>query len=54
MRTKVININEIKYKNMLNINLNNDIIYITKKKRNIRQEMIKGYMSLLSEYINKL
>ena len=54
MQAKVINLYEIKYKNMLKINLNNDIIHIAKKKRNIRQEMIKGYMSLLSEYINKL
>ena len=54
MRAKVININEIKYKNMLNFKWSSDIMYIAKKKRNIRQEMIKGYMSLLSEYINKL
>mgnify|MGYP006976749079 CR=1 FL=1 len=54
MQAKVINLYEIKYKNMLKINLNNDIIHIAKKKRNIRQEMIKDYMSLLSEYINKI
>lgn len=52
MRVKVININEIKYKNMLKINLNNDTIYIAKKKHNIRQEMIKGYMVLLTNQIN--
>jgi len=54
MRAKVININEIKYKNMLNIRLNHDKIYIANKRRNIKHEMIKGYMSLLSEYINKI
>lgn len=55
MRAKVININEIKYKNMLHINLNDDILYIVKKvkkKRDIRQQMIKGYMKLLSDQIN--
>ena len=54
MKAKVISINEIKYKNMLNFKWSSDIIYIDKKKRDIRQEMIKGYMSLLSEYINKI
>jgi hypothetical protein len=53
MQAKVINLFEIKYKNILNIKLNNDIIYIARKKRNIRQQMIKGYMGLLSNQINK-
>lgn len=53
MSAKVISIYEIKYKNMLNINLNDDILYIVRKKRNIRQRMIKGYMELLSNQINK-
>lgn len=52
MRAKVININEIKYKNMLNFKWSSDIIYIDRKKRNIRQEMIKGYMELLTNQIN--
>lgn len=53
MRAKVININEIKYKkNMLNIDLNDDILYIVRKKRNIRQEMIKGYIGLPTNQIN--
>ena len=53
MSAKVINIYEIKYKNMLNFKWSSDIIYIDRKKRNIRQEMIKGYMELLSNQINK-
>jgi hypothetical protein len=53
MQAKVVNLFEIKYKNILNINLNDDIIHIAKKKRSIRQRMIKGYMELLSNQINK-
>jgi hypothetical protein len=53
MQAKVVNLFEIKYKNILNVKLNDDIIYIDKKKRNIRQRMIKGYMELLSNQINK-
>jgi hypothetical protein len=53
MQVKVINLFEVKYKNILNIKLNNDIIYIAKRKRSIRQQMIKGYMELLSNQINK-
>jgi hypothetical protein len=54
MQVKVINLFEIKYKNILNVNLNDDIIYIAKKKRNIRQQMIRGYMELLTKQINKI
>lgn len=53
MRAKVINIYEIKYKNMLNFKWSSDTIYIYRKKRDIRQEMIKGYMRLLTNQINK-
>lgn len=53
MSAKVINIYEIKYKNMLIFKWSSDIMYIARKKRNIRQEMIKGYMELLSNKINK-
>lgn len=52
MSTKVISIYEIKYKNMLNFKWSSDIIYIDRKKRNIRQEMSKGYMELLTKQIN--
>lgn len=52
MSTKVISIYEIKYKNILNFKWSSDIIYINRKKRNIRQEMIKGYMELLTKQIN--
>ena len=53
MSTKVISIYEIKYKNMLDFKWSRDIIYIDRKKRNIiRQEMIKGYMELLTKQIN--
>lgn len=52
MSTKVISIYEIKYKNMLNFKWSSDVIYIDRKKRNIRQEMIKGYMELLTKQIN--
>jgi len=52
MSAKVINIYEIKYKNMLIFKWSSDIMYIVKKKRNIRQEMIKGYMELLTNQIN--
>ena len=53
MRAKVININEIKYKNMLNIRLDHDKIYIANKRRDIKHEMIKGYMELLTAQVNK-
>lgn len=53
MRAKVINLFEVKYKNMLHINLNDDILYIVKKKRNIRQQMNKWYVELLTNQINK-
>ena len=53
MNAKVVNINEIKYKNMLNFKWSSDTIYIARKKRDIRQEMIKGYMGLLTNQINK-
>ena len=53
MSAKVINIYEIKYKNMLNFKWSSDIIYVAKKKLDIRQEMIKGYMSLLTNQFNK-
>lgn len=49
---KVVNIYEIQYKNMLNFKWSSDTIYIDRKKRNIRQEMIKGYMELLTNQIN--
>lgn len=52
MSTKVISMYEIKYKNMFNFKWSSDIIYINRKKRNIKQEMIKGYMGLLSNQIN--
>jgi hypothetical protein len=52
MSAKVVNIYEIKYKNMLNFKWSSDIMYIARKKRNIKQEMIKGYMELLSNQIN--
>jgi hypothetical protein len=54
VQAKVINLFEIKYKNILNIKLNDDIIYIARKKRNIRQQMIRGYMELLTKQINKI
>lgn len=53
MQAKVVNLFEIKYKNMLKFNWSSDKIYIAKKKRNIRHEMIKGYIELLSGQINK-
>lgn len=52
MENKITNIYEMKYKKMLNVNLNNDIIYINKNKRDIRKEIIKGYMQLLTNKIN--
>jgi hypothetical protein len=54
MQAKVINLFEIKYKNMLKFNWSSDKIYIAKKKRNIRQQMIRGYMELLTKQINKI
>ncbi|MGG3920458.1 hypothetical protein ABEV41_00660 [Geobacillus thermodenitrificans] len=53
MQTKVINLFEIKYKNMLNINMGYDKIYIANKRRDIKHEMIKGYMELLTAQVNK-
>jgi hypothetical protein len=53
VNTNVINLFEIKYKSILNFNLSSDIIYITKNKHNIRQQMVKGYIELLTNQINK-
>ena len=54
---KVISINEIKYKKYGRINYNNTVLVYkpvhNNYKRNIRREMIKGYLELLTNYYNK-
>jgi hypothetical protein len=56
---KVVSINEIRYKKYGYVNYDNTVpigykfIHKTYNKRNIRREMIKGYMMLLSNYNNK-
>lgn len=58
--SKIVSINEIKYKKYGHINYDNTVPVAYKlihkiynKKRNIRKEMIKGYMMMLSNYNNK-
>lgn len=53
---KVISINEIRYKKYGYVNYGNTVpksIHKINYKRNIRKEMIKGYLELLTKYYNK-
>jgi hypothetical protein len=55
---KVVSINEIKYKKYGYINYDNTAlvykqIHKVNHKRNIRKEMIKGYLEMLTKYYNK-